>query len=107
MAFLPSSDFDVIETVCSNACVEYSFFKIPQEVLCGFGVHVQTSSTNVQKKILIDFLHSFQTVKAFAVYKTGILLYSFLRFKSMLSNIINTGVLVWGDPWAKGRSRKR
>lgn len=53
--FLPPSDFDAIETVYCNACVEDSPSKILQHVLHVFGVHVQTWGTSVQRKIFIDF----------------------------------------------------
>ena len=68
--FLPPSDFDAIENVYCNACIVGFLSKILQHVLHVSGLHVQTSATNVQRKIFIDFPHSFQTAKAVSVCTT-------------------------------------
>lgn len=96
--FLSLNDFDAIEAVSCNACVEDSSSKILQCVFFSFGLHVPSLDPSTEKKIFIDCPCLFSTTKASSLY-TIVLKNFALKFSKIgtLSSVINKGTLACDD----------
>lgn len=78
--FLSLNDFDTIEAVPCNACVEHSPSKILQSVFFSLGLHVQILDPSTEKKIFLDFLCLFLAAKAYVSIYRSIKEFCFIIF---------------------------